>query len=177
MSSSVPIISQSSWVSIIPQFILMGVIIYVYYLLELSAPFRWGALTYLVLSFGLKYSVAREHSQGIKLVKKQQFDTAIPHFEKSVAFFTKYPWIDKYRYVTMLSSSKEPYKAMGLCNIAFCYCQSGDAIKAKEYYDMTLKEYPENGLAKAGLKMIQTIEQAARPVNQTPRPVDDIADI
>jgi len=47
---------------------------------------------------------------------------------------------------------------MGLCNIAFCYSQINNGQKAKEYYELTLKEFPDNGLAIAGLRMINSIQ-------------------
>ena len=47
---------------------------------------------------------------------------------------------------------------MGLCNIAFCYSQTGNGQKAKEYYQQTLKEYPDNGMAVAGLNMLTSMD-------------------
>ena len=166
MASNVPTVRQIAWFFLIPQYIFMGIIIFVYHLLEFSEPFLYGVLTYLVLSFGLKNLVAKDHKQGVKLVKQQQFETAIPLFEKSVNFFSKNNWIDKYQFLTLLSSSRMTYKAMALCNIAFCYSQTSNGQKAKEYYELTLKEFPENGLAIAGLKMINSIGQTAKVENE-----------
>ena len=95
----------------------------------------------------------------MQLVRQQNFRDAIPFFEKSVDFFDKNSWLDKYRFVVLLSSSNMTYKEMGLCNIAFCYGQTGDGQKAKEYYEQTRKEFPENGLALAGLRMIDAFEK------------------
>jgi len=159
MASNVPIVRQVAWVSLIPQLLFMGLIIFFYHLLKFTDPFFFGALTYLILSFGLRNLVTKDHRQGMKLVKKQEFEMAIPQFEKSVAFFTKNNWIDKYRFLTLLSPSKMTYKEMGLCNIAFCYSQIGNGQKAKEYYEQTLKDFPKNGLAIAGLKMINSLGQ------------------
>ena len=156
MASNVPTVRQIAWVSLIPQSIFIGIIIFVCHLLEFDDPFLSGALTYLIISFGLRNLVAKDHKQGMKLVKQQQFENAIPLFEKSVAFFNKNKWVDKYRFLTLLSSSKMTYKEMGLCNIAFCYSQISNGQKAKEYYEQTLKEFPENGLAIAALKMINS---------------------
>lgn len=156
MASNIPTVRQIAWVSLIPHFLFMGLIIFVYNLLESKDPFLYGALTYLILSLGIRNLVAKDHRQGMKLVKQLQFETAISRFENSVAFFTKNYWIDKYRFLTLLSSSKMTYKEMGLCNIAFCYSQTGNGQKAKEYYEQTLKEFPENGIAIAGLKMINS---------------------
>lgn len=48
---------------------------------------------------------------------------------------------------------------MGLGNIAFCYSQTSNGQKAKEYYERVLKEFPGNGFAIAGLNMINSLGQ------------------
>jgi len=107
----------------------------------------------------LRNVFAKDHRHGIRLVRQNKFIEAIPFFERSVNYFTKNKWIDKFRSLTLLSSSKMTYKEMGLCNIAFCYSQSGDGSKAKEYYKQVLKEYPQNGLAIAGLNMLTSVNE------------------
>jgi tetratricopeptide (TPR) repeat protein len=159
MASSVPTVRQVAWISLIPQLLLGGIIIFVCSLLKFEDPFFYGALTYLALSFALRTLVPRHHNQAMKLVKQRNFTNAIPLFEKSVNFFTNNNWIDKYRFLTLLSSSKMTYKEMGLCNIAFCYSQINNGLKAREYYERTIKEFPDNGLANAGLNMITSFEQ------------------
>ncbi|MCC7520948.1 MAG: tetratricopeptide repeat protein [Flavobacteriaceae bacterium] len=165
MASYVPIVRQIAWILLIPQLLLMGLLIYIFHLLKLEDAFFYGAATYLVLYFRLKNLVAKDHRQGMKLVKQQKFEEAIPLFEKSVDFFTRNNWVDKYRFLTLLSSSKMTYKEMGLCNIAFCYSQTNNGQKAKEYYELTLKEFPENGIATVGLKMINSFVQNAKTEN------------
>ena len=46
------------------------------------------------------------------------------------------------------------YREMALCNIAFCYGQIGNGTKAIEFYQKTLVEFPENGIAESALKML-----------------------
>ncbi len=94
----------------------------------------------------------------MKLVKQKYFLEAISYFEKSVDFFTRNQWIDKFRYLILLSSSKMTYREMGLCNIAFCYGQIGNEVTAKKYYEMVLDEFPNNGIALAVLKLINSVE-------------------
>jgi hypothetical protein len=43
---------------------------------------------------------------------------------------------------------------MALNNIAFCYGQLGNGNLSKEYYQKTLDEFPESGLAKAALRLL-----------------------
>ncbi|MGV8947705.1 MAG: tetratricopeptide repeat protein [Lutibacter sp.] len=156
MASNVPTIKQIAWISVVPQLILMGILVYLYFLFGIKEPLIFGALTYLILSFGLRNFVAKDHRQGMKLVNQHKYEEAIFFFEKSVEYFTRNSWIDKYRFLTLLSSSKLTYKEMGLCNIAFCYSQINNGQKAKEYYELTLKEFPKNGLAIAGLNMLNS---------------------
>ena len=54
------------------------------------------------------------------------------------------------------------YKEMGLCNIAFCYSQTNDGQKAKEYYEKALSEFPENGMAIAGLNILNALSQSTQ---------------
>jgi hypothetical protein len=120
MASNVPTVKQVAWISMIPQLTVMGLLIYVYYIFQFQEPFLYGSLTYVGLSLFLRNFVAKDHRDGMRLVKQQNFMDAIYKFEKSVGFFTKNNWLDKYRFLTLLSSSKMTYKEMGLCNIAFC---------------------------------------------------------
>ena len=154
MTSNVPTVKQVAWISLIPQLTVMELLIYIYYIFKSQEPFLYGALTYLGLSFCMRKFVAHDHREGMRLVKQHNFTDAISKFEKSIDFFTKNNWLDKYRFLTLLSSSKMTYKEMGLCNIAFCYSQINNGQKAKEYYEQTLMEFPQNGLAIAGLRMI-----------------------
>ena len=98
----------------------------------------------------------------MRLVKQHRFADALACFEKSVDYFSKNKWVDKYRFLTLLSSSKVTYKEMGLCNIAFCYSQIGRGREAKEYYEQVIKDFPENGLAIAGLNMLKSMENQAQ---------------
>lgn len=58
----------------------------------------------------------------------------------------------------MLSSSKMSYREMALANIGFCYGQIGNGEQSKVYYEKTLLEFPESGLAKSALKLITAAE-------------------
>ena len=118
----------------------------------------YSALTYLVLSYGLNNFIPLDHRTGMRLVNKKEFENAIPYFQKSYDFFSKYSWLDKYRYIMLLSSSKMCYREMSLTNIAFCYSQIGQGNKAIEYYNRTLEEYPENDMAKAAINLIQSVD-------------------
>lgn len=155
MSSNVSVVRKIAWIALIPQFLFALVLISIWHLLHVPDPPLYGLVSYLIISFSLRTLIPRSHNKGMKYVKEAKFAEAISCFEKSYEFFTKNLWIDKYRFVTLLSSSAMSYREMSLTNIALCYAQLGDDIKATEYYEKTLNEFPENALAKTGLELLK----------------------
>jgi tetratricopeptide (TPR) repeat protein len=159
MAQNVPTVRQIAWISLIPHMSVLGVLILIYYLLNVREAYMAGAINYLIISFSLRTFIPKDHRKGISLVHRKEFKDAIPYFEKSADFFTRYEWVDKYRYLTLLNSSAMSYKEMALCNIAFCYGQTGNGKKAVEYYNAALKEFPNSSLASTGLTMLNSMTQ------------------
>ena len=154
--SSAPIIKQIAWISIIPHMVVMGLLTIFWFQFEVENPLLYGAITYLIISFSLRTFISNDHRKGMDLVKKERFDEAIECFEKSFTFFKQNEWVDKYRYVTLLNSSRISFREMALNNIAFCYGQLGDGERARQYYERTLQEFPDSGIAKAGLRLLNS---------------------
>jgi tetratricopeptide (TPR) repeat protein len=129
----------------------------------LYGPSSWDAP--LVIALGLYYLylftvvryLRRHHKNGVRLFKSGNFREAIPEFEASYRFFDTHRWVDKGSVLTMSSISPYTYRELALLNIGFCYSQIGEGAKAKQFYEQTLREYPNNGL-KATLNMIAAIE-------------------
>ena len=163
MSNRTPVVRQFSWRQSIPQLlILAGVILVSAFVLKNSMStipaIMLGAGIYLLYSQGSRYLILSAHRHGIQLVSRHKYNEAIKQFEKSYDFFNRFSWIDNYRSVILLSSSAMAYKEMALLNIAFCYGQSDQGDKAKEYYKRVLDEYPDNGMAIATLKLIDSVK-------------------
>lgn len=160
MVSKAPIVKQYAWISTIPQLAVMGLLIFIYYLAHSRDPIIHGALTYLAISFCLRTFIPKDHRKGMDLVRQKRYAEAIPFFKSSYAFFTRNLWIDKYRYLTLFSSSAISYREMALNNIAFCYSQSGQGKESEEAYKKVLEEFPDSGMAETALKMIHSAKQA-----------------
>jgi tetratricopeptide (TPR) repeat protein len=158
MSSKMPMIKQIGWASIIPHLLLLGIIIFIYYIIRVDEYLLFGFFTYLLISIIVRNLIAKYHRKGIQNMQKRNFIDAINCFERSYEFFNHHNWLDKYRYIFLLSSSKISYKEMALCNIAFCYGQIGNGEKSECYYKLTLKEFPDSLLAKSSLNMINSIK-------------------
>ena len=170
MGSNVPVVKQVAWISLIPHLVVMIALACTCYLCGVSDPraaLLLGLILYWIIVFAIKMLTASDHRKGMSLVRKEEFLGAIPHFEASFLYFTEHDWIDKYRYLTMLSSSAMGYREMALCNIAFCYGQSGDAVKAVEYYNQVLREYPNNGLAQSAMRMRESLRKAVENESTT----------
>jgi tetratricopeptide (TPR) repeat protein len=164
MSSKKPFVRQVAWVSLFPQLVFMGLLMFVFSLFvkSLNAAIIGAAGLYLVISITLRNVITHNHRKGILLSKTEKYPQAIDEFEKSYRFFHKHKWIDKYRYITLLSSSRISYTEMALNNIAFCYAQSGNAELSKEYYQKALQLFPDSGLAQSALNMIKAFEDKAK---------------
>lgn len=163
MSSKSPIVRQIAWLSLLPQLILIFCFIAFAHLIGFQSYLLFGALIYLAISFLLRFGIPFYHRKGVSLIKKGLFLEAISFFEKSYSFFKRNAWIDKYRYIILLSSSRISYTEMALLNIAFCYGQSGDGKRSKEYYKKTLSEFPDSEIAKASLRMFESAKELASP--------------
>lgn len=156
--ANIPIIRQIAWIALVPQLLFMGFLMIIYYLFNIKEFIFYGAITYLLISFLLRNLIPRNHRKGIKYIKQLGFEKAINEFEKSIDFFSRNKWIDKYRYLVLLNASKMSFREMGLCNIAFCYGQTGNVQQAEKYYNLILEEFPDNGIALAGIRMITSIK-------------------
>ena len=156
MSAKVPLVRPISWLAF-----LIIIIVWISFMAIFAFLFQFngiyiGSIIFFVLSISLQQIIPASHNKGMKAIKKNDFKTALEHFNNSVDFFTRYNWVDKYRAITLLSTAKMSYREMALCNMAFCYSQKNEAEKAKDLYEQILKEYPDNGVAFYSLNSINT---------------------
>ncbi len=159
MKSKSPVIRQIAWLSMVPQILVMAVLVLAWDYFYPSKGFLYGAGTYLVVSISLRNFIAKDHRSGMQKVKSGDFENAIQDFQKSCDFFTRYEWLDRYRYLTLLSSSRMSYREMALNNMAFSYGQIGDGTKAIAYYKRVLAEYPGSVMATTALKMLESTSE------------------
>jgi tetratricopeptide (TPR) repeat protein len=164
MSSKIPIVKQMAWLSAIPHLIIFACLVLVVRLLGFKSDVPIGAILFLAIYYILRYQVPKHHRRGIVLYKKKKFTEAIPHFQKSYDFFRNKSWIDKYRYIALLSSSRISYTEMALINMAYCHGQIGNGKESKMLYKKTLEEFPNSEMAKASLRMFESAEKITEPL-------------
>ncbi len=157
MSSNKPVVHQIAWISLIPNFILFILLVYLVGRIVPPAIASYLIIAlYMFIILALR-SIPRNHRKGMKFFKAGQYAQAISEFQKSYDFFTRHAWIDKYRYIVLLSSSRISYTEMALLNTAFCYTQIGEGALAIEYYEKTLAQFPDSEMAKSALRMMQSL--------------------
>jgi tetratricopeptide (TPR) repeat protein len=156
MASKQPIVKQTAWLSIIHQLIILSIFIVLASLTGTQTPAIIGALAYLGMSVVLKKTIAQQHRQGIAHLKKEEFGEALERFQESYDYFNHHRWIDDWRLITLLSSSRVSYREMALLNVAYCYGQLGEGARSREFYEKTLAEYPDSTMAKAAINMLDS---------------------
>ncbi len=157
MASGKPIVRQVAWLSLMPQMLVLAVLIAVFTALEIEEPVIISVFVYLIYSIGSRYLISISHRKGISAFKQGDYTSALQNFEESYKFFQKYRWIDKWRFLILLSSSKISYREMALLNIAFCYSQLGEGVKSKQSYEKVLIHFPDSQMAVAALNMIDAV--------------------
>lgn len=160
MSSGPPVVRQTAWVSVIPQAIVMLMLIGVAAGLRLS-PYV-GVVVYLGLSIGLRSLLTQDHRRGIFWVRRGQYSEAIPVFQKSYRFFSRFSWLDRWRYLLLLSSNRISYREMALVNMAFCYTQIGEGENARRLYQQAFDQF-ESAIARVTLKMMESAQSSIAP--------------
>lgn len=162
MASTLPIVRQVALLSLLPHIAVLLLLVTIAYLLEAPEPFLVGAIAYLIVSVILRTTIPRHHRRGIRLFRQERFAQAIPHFYQSYDFFTRHAWVDRWRMLTVLSSSHISYKEMALLNVAFCLSQSGERERSIYEYKRVLLEFPGSKMAEAALRLLEPQPPGAR---------------
>ena len=102
-----------------------------------------GSVTYLALAWTLRLTVARHHRQGVKALISQQYEKALACFLRSEEFFTRYPWVDRLRVITMFTSSAYSYREMALMNQVHALLQLHRPAEAVDALERLLAFAPD----------------------------------
>jgi hypothetical protein len=160
MNTQTSIVRKTAWLHIIPQLLLMFALMVLVWKVFLPDDFRrasgYGAAIYLIYSFGSRALLLKNHRRGIYLLKRESHRDAIDEFRLSYDFLNKYPWLDKYRFITMLASSAISYREMALINIAYSHAQLNDEAAALQSYRTVLEVFPESEFAKSGIESLES---------------------
>ncbi|MEM6284262.1 MAG: tetratricopeptide repeat protein [Chloroflexota bacterium] len=119
-----------------------------------------------IVSYGIVYGlrrllprmILRDHQSGVKQMQANNWKGALEAFEASVKFLRENRWLDQYRALTLLNSSKYSLLESDLNNIAACYMYMGKLSEAEAAYRNLLQEFPNNPTAQASLHQIEAFK-------------------
>jgi hypothetical protein len=157
LASSLPIVRQIAWLSLLPQLVVMAGMVAAARALRFHNPFLAAAVPYFLLSLILSRVIPTHHRAGMRLFKQERFAEAIPKFQESYSFFVKHPWLDRWRAIFLLSAGRISYREMALLNVAFCLAQSGQRTQSLAAYKRTLAEFPDSKMAQTAIRMIDDV--------------------
>lgn len=123
-----------------------------------------GCVSYLILAWSLRFAFQKHHMSGMKFWKAKNYSDAAAAFQQSYDFFDKHPSVDKYRFITMFSSSAIPYQQMALNNMGICYLHMGENVKALDAFKHLAElnsNYPN---------ITKTIEEIQKHIVETAKP-------
>ena len=84
MASKIPVIKQVAWISLIPQIAFILILISIYNQFGFKDAGLYGALTYLILSMGLRYFIPKNHGEGMKLTKTINLKRQLLNMKKAI---------------------------------------------------------------------------------------------
>lgn len=95
------------WWYTIPQILLIFLLIWGFsQFAEEGMDVLYAFIAYWAILYLLRWLIATDHRKGIAALKKNNYEQALAYFKKSVSYFERNAWIDKYRFITLFSSSR-----------------------------------------------------------------------
>lgn len=156
-TSMMMIFSQAAVVAL-----LIGIINVVMRPLSSISAIAAGIMLYIAYSFGSRMILTAAHRRGVRLVREKKWQAAVQAFEASYAFFTRFPWLDEYRFLAMLTPTSIGYREMALNNMGFALVQAGNNRQAKQHYLKLLEQFPQSDLAETARRVLAAIEKQAK---------------
>ena len=160
MARRVPVAREIHWGYIFAQF---GIFILLYAVARSITGQDFAlliaAVVYVAYSNFGRFVLAGQHRRGIVLVRKRQWQASVPHFRASYEFFDRHQWIDRYRWLFLLSASAASYREMALVNEAFALGQQGLLVESRHVYERALAEFPGSPLAEVALNLMKRAQE------------------
>ena len=123
------------------------------------AFWSWSALI-MAYVFLISKPLRRHQVKGEKLIKADKFEEAIPFFQASYAFFSRYTRLDHFRQVLLINLSTISMRECSLINIAVCYIQLERFDRAKTQLKEGLKDLPDSKILKAYFFSFEKMEKS-----------------
>ena len=108
-------------------------------------------LLYVLLS---RLVVTGDHQLALWYQAHHDYELAIPRLEASLRWFERHRWLDRLRFLLLLSPTGYGYRELALLGLGHCNAQLGRA-EARDWYQACLRAYPDNATARAALEILR----------------------
>jgi len=108
-----------------------------------QAALLGAVISFCVLGWGLRLFFQRHYRRGVQQMYQKDYAAAAKAFQESWDYYRSKPWIDKYCFLTMFSSSSIPYEEMSMNNLALYLLHQGKDKKALEIYKKLRAKNPD----------------------------------
>jgi tetratricopeptide (TPR) repeat protein len=125
-------------------------------------PVLLGAGIYLIWSRLAALLFLSHHRAGVQFLRVKAYPQAIQSFQQSDALFKASPWLDRHRWLTLLSPSSISYREMALNNLAYAYLQLGKGKEARAAYQTLVDEIPDGMMVESAREVIARIDAQVR---------------
>ena len=152
---SIPLVRKTDWRAFPLHVVILAAFVGAIWLLvpgtHGATVFVVGLCAYILAVFALRSTLLGSFRRGSGLLVRRQFAEAIPHLTAAYEAMNARPWIDEYRFITLLDASSYSLREIALCNIAFAHGQLGHGEEAILWYKKAVNEFPGSEIAEAAL--------------------------
>jgi tetratricopeptide (TPR) repeat protein len=153
-----PVARNVAWLRAIPLGLVVALLSAVFDAIQVFQYWAYNVIAAFLVVVGyrylIRYTVMRHLTNGVRLLRAQRYEEAIPAFERNLDFFDKHPTVDKWRSILFLSAARYGYMEMTLLNLGLVYSQIREGERSEEYYKKALELNPKNGAAVFALNLL-----------------------
>jgi tetratricopeptide (TPR) repeat protein len=130
----------------------------VYHFPSLITPLLFAFAAYFAYSTVARGLILTHHQRGMKFFRQKHYHEAILSFQQSIQYLNANAWIDRHRWLVLLSSSALSYREMAMFNIGAAYVYLDNAREARKAFESFLMAFPFSQLAPTVRKLMLTLE-------------------
>lgn len=160
-----PVVHLFSWRLVVPLAMLAILIAAGSALGGFSAGVYGGLGAFFLWAIGSQRRLRRRFYRGIRLYRRMEYAEAIPHFQRDLDYWNRFPKVDDWRIVALLSPTPYPYRSSDPRCIGVRHMKCGRIEEAKTHYRLALEAFPGNDMAAWSLKNLEIVEKARQAGN------------
>jgi len=154
---------ETTPIALVPRLVIIVILCLALYQYDQRIFFVYAFFIYLIVSYLIKFLLIPGSTfTGVSLMRQDKYEEAISFIEKDIHYFTERAWIDKFRFVLMISTSSRSFREISLCNKAYCLLQMERVKECTALYESVLAQYPGNVVARSQLNTINIVTRSVK---------------